>query len=841
MKRSIHSRAIRWLHLSDFHVGKDEYAQRQMFERILKHVESKSAEGSKPDFLFITGDLANKGQRAEYDIFNRDLLIPLQTLLGSDIGERTFVVPGNHDVDRTKNQALDRKEMIEPKGRYFDPTDEGKSLRELLHPRFKAYSEQDLNGTKRQWVLSSEGSFAQVQELNGLSIGIAGINTAWLSKDDNDRAQLTPGKALVEHALQQLKHCHVRLVLGHHPIEWLFPNERRMISALFGQSGIIYLHGHLHEIWAEPQYGGGTSFLSIQSAAAFQAREGEPWLNGLVWGWLDLKRNRIGLQPWTWKAAHQGWVLAADAFPDNHRNNDCWEYPLPGTNRTTVFTQPQKQKAKPGKPKRQPKAMSKEFDAHVADREKLLERARNVDDAQLVSDLLTGGWTLSQLEEAIDGRADRALRIVTSVAEAGGETWRRLLAAFVAMRVAIPSGEIISVALEESILKRPLRWGSQLQLMTLLRFVPAPKRMEVVRNLLEVANSDDFDRKRVSIYGLGFLGRHQSISLILDQNHALQDKYANEKLGPFAVLAFLRCYLELTDESMEWAPLDNFTRTFRATEALHNLTLGFFDYSDELQCLRPGKAVRLFRHFRDNGHEASLSAVLSAISHRPNPLLLDELIELGSRPGTPEVSAGALHAASNIGTAAAEERLRSCMEQALPGAKAAWLLAVGLSQDLSAADQIASAIGDKSLPRDASWLDDVRHNAIWAAGELGRANPQFAESVLRPVCNDAYDPYGRALAWLGLAKARRIASQAECHSAFESASNFFERTILAVASSIAGWPDLLVAGIRGTIENAAPLYRLLAHIERDVRIALQAHAGEGGKALVTLLDLGDFT
>ncbi len=31
----------RWLHLSDFHVGKDKYAQRRIFERIHEHVRER--------------------------------------------------------------------------------------------------------------------------------------------------------------------------------------------------------------------------------------------------------------------------------------------------------------------------------------------------------------------------------------------------------------------------------------------------------------------------------------------------------------------------------------------------------------------------------------------------------------------------------------------------------------------------------------------------------------------------------------------------------------------------------------------------------------------------------
>ena len=33
------SRHIRWLHISDFHTGKDEYGQRRLFKYILTYIE----------------------------------------------------------------------------------------------------------------------------------------------------------------------------------------------------------------------------------------------------------------------------------------------------------------------------------------------------------------------------------------------------------------------------------------------------------------------------------------------------------------------------------------------------------------------------------------------------------------------------------------------------------------------------------------------------------------------------------------------------------------------------------------------------------------------------------
>lgn len=322
---------LRWLHLSDFHVGKDHYAQRRMFERIVRHVSEKVASGFGPSFLFITGDIADKGLSKEYEVFNFEFLDALQKSIGDDIASRTFAVPGNHDVDRRRRQAFDQREMSDPAKRYFDPTEDGRENRELLFPRFETFAQNDCTAPKGLWLTSTLGHFAVINEINDRKIGIAGINTAWLSKDEFDREHMTPGKPLLEQALSYIKGCDLRVVLGHHPLDWMLPNERRMITSLLGKASAVYLHGHLHDTWVDPTYGGGGASLLVQCAAGFQAREGERWRNGLLWAEVDFAENIVRFQPWTWSAAHQDWTLAADAFPESRRNSDWWEYSLPGT------------------------------------------------------------------------------------------------------------------------------------------------------------------------------------------------------------------------------------------------------------------------------------------------------------------------------------------------------------------------------------------------------------------------------------------------------------------------------------------------------------------------------
>lgn len=333
---------VRWLHLSDFHVGKDHYAEEKIFDYIISHVKKRKEEGLIPDLIFLTGDLANTAKDSEYNTFWLDFVDPLQKEIGDGIEERTFAVPGNHDADRTKHSAFSQEDMSGPKGRYFDPNEEGRSLREILFPRFHAFKENDLSPTNCSFETAS-GSFTHIVDIRGKKIGIAGINTAWLSKNDKDERKLTPGKGLLEYALNGLKEAEFRIVLGHHPIEWFIPAQQRPIKSLLGQHYVLYLHGHMHEAWAEPTYGGGSSYLAIQSGAAFHAREGEIWRNGLVWGEVDLDAKEVRLQPWQWSSGQQAWILATEAFHENHRINEWWIYPLPGSKSAQQLAETSKQ------------------------------------------------------------------------------------------------------------------------------------------------------------------------------------------------------------------------------------------------------------------------------------------------------------------------------------------------------------------------------------------------------------------------------------------------------------------------------------------------------------------
>jgi len=324
----MNDKKFKWLHLSDFHIGKDETAERSMFKYILRHVEERIAQEAAPDIILITGDIANKGKSAEYGRFWEEFLHPLHSLIGNGIEERTFLVPGNHDLDRNKNKAFDRRELLKSTERYFDASKEGVESRQMLVDRFKAFIDSDLTGLGAQFQ-QSEGAYHKSLKIENCNISVVGINTAWLCKDSTDEHQLNLGKPLLESALDKTRGDDITLVIGHHPISWMAHDQQRPIKALLAQHHCIYLHGHLHDAWSEPNAGSGDFFLAVQSGAAFQAREGDIWRNGLVWGEASIGEGIVRLQPNHWNSNHQAWKINFDAFPDQDRDGEWWSYPLP--------------------------------------------------------------------------------------------------------------------------------------------------------------------------------------------------------------------------------------------------------------------------------------------------------------------------------------------------------------------------------------------------------------------------------------------------------------------------------------------------------------------------------
>jgi predicted phosphodiesterase len=322
------SNQIRWLHLSDFHFGKSAFEQAFSSKKIIDHLKAMHKEGINPDFVFITGDVANSGKKIEFDDFTNNLLIPLMDLYGAEFIDNVFVVPGNHDLDRNTHDGFSKEKFLKTDSEYFHPTVEGQARRKMLVERFALFCEHvPCNGIKE--FSMSNGAFALSRQVGKHDVGIVGLNTAWLCDGEKDKEMLTPGIAITREALEKIDSTAIKFVLGHHPLEWINPLHVAVIKSVFGANQVIYLHGHMHIENFSNQINGSGEFVSIQSGAAWQAPEGGKWPNGFMWGTISEDLSLISLQPYVWSFENQCWTLDGTRFHENYRKNYWWEFDAP--------------------------------------------------------------------------------------------------------------------------------------------------------------------------------------------------------------------------------------------------------------------------------------------------------------------------------------------------------------------------------------------------------------------------------------------------------------------------------------------------------------------------------
>lgn len=338
---------FKWLHLSDFHVGKDEYGQIKLFRYILEHMSNEKDKGCIPDAVFITGDIANEGLEEQYNIFINEFLLKLLDIY-KDL-DNVYIVPGNHDLNRNKCQIAAKSlyEVLKDSPNFFDTNAKGKDFREEIFARFEGFKNCYSYCFSGKEIFEEKGYFSNSVSKEGKMIGIVGINTAWLSKSDKDKENLTPGKYMLEEALKSVEDCDYKLVLGHHPLSWLQGEQKQQITSLLAKSKGIYLHGHMHKNSGEYALNFNTGVLTLQCGAAFQAREDEKYYNSLQWGEINFDDNTVRITPQKWSVNKQDFVAdSAEWYPDSFKEEgkDSWLFPctfeFPGKS-TQIKVKPQ--------------------------------------------------------------------------------------------------------------------------------------------------------------------------------------------------------------------------------------------------------------------------------------------------------------------------------------------------------------------------------------------------------------------------------------------------------------------------------------------------------------------
>lgn len=247
-------------------------------------------DGTPVDLVVFTGDLGDWGHATDYP---RSFAFLRQTCAALDVPlDRLFVVPGNHDVDRTLQHATweslrrDIAEGPRAHSRWLAGENRGAlrgdDRRDLILERQKAFWAAvaiELGRPELAPRHSPHGrlGYRQTVTLPGLSqpIHLIGLDTAWLAGDDADSGQLR----LTEHQVSLLTTTDtgeplpgLRLALMHHRLPDLADgaDARRLLA---GHVDLL-LHGHQHEPASEVLVGPDHQLLVLATGCLYEGAEG---------------------------------------------------------------------------------------------------------------------------------------------------------------------------------------------------------------------------------------------------------------------------------------------------------------------------------------------------------------------------------------------------------------------------------------------------------------------------------------------------------------------------------------------------------------------------------------
>lgn len=265
MKSNKIRKRFSWLHFSDLHWSHNHEAISQVqWDHLHRDLEVLHEDSGPWDAIFITGDIAFTGSAKEYGSCTQALQSQLLDYLDKlDSHPVILTVPGNHDVDRSgiarKAEARLLRFWSEDAELRRDFWMSHSIYRTLVEESFSNYLKwfRDNNLPKPQDINYGiiPGDFSTSLTSNGLSIGVVGLNSAFL--------ELTVGRFKGRLALNKrqlnavcdndpdswLRQHDFNVLLTHHPPSWLEPESQRMLRADIAVPGRFNLHlcGSHHE------------------------------------------------------------------------------------------------------------------------------------------------------------------------------------------------------------------------------------------------------------------------------------------------------------------------------------------------------------------------------------------------------------------------------------------------------------------------------------------------------------------------------------------------------------------------------------------------------------------
>ncbi|VXB04648.1 metallophosphoesterase [Massilia sp. 9I] len=329
---------ISWLHVSDIHfasaTGWRDNHSRGTLLTYLKEL-FKGSEVQKPDLIFCTGDIAfgelkSDSLSAQYESA-RVFFDELRSVCGEDGSplplDRLFIVPGNHDIDRSKvnkhaqlaysSFAKQSQQFSQDINSQFDSR--STEFRDAVR-RLSAYEEFVKSYLPHQHDVNGRLQYALECRINDITVGVAGFNSAWTcAGDEDDRNLWLAAEWQFNAARNKISGSDIKIGLIHHPSDWLVLCDRDISNTRIPSEYDFWLHGHSHNAWVSP----GNTHVVIAAGAVGAETSAEFGINITT---VNLSRRSCATNLHAKKSGASNWTNAPVA---DHAPTGKWEYQLP--------------------------------------------------------------------------------------------------------------------------------------------------------------------------------------------------------------------------------------------------------------------------------------------------------------------------------------------------------------------------------------------------------------------------------------------------------------------------------------------------------------------------------
>ncbi len=230
---------IKVLHFSDLHIH-ENYDQNKVLERFIQDIQNKNF-----DLVICSGDIVAKGSYS-----NRESVInffeKIKEVLGAAIP--IIICPGNHDINLKSRKPIYNSifniTTVEQANDLFDSINGDQDYSLLAHLNDYSNLVKSITGKD----LENKLFFSEMFSIDNKKIGIATLNSAWLTKGggDQDYGKLFISPRQLERSLDELEGCDLKIVVLHHPLDWLSPMEKTIIQNILTNQVNILFCGHMH-------------------------------------------------------------------------------------------------------------------------------------------------------------------------------------------------------------------------------------------------------------------------------------------------------------------------------------------------------------------------------------------------------------------------------------------------------------------------------------------------------------------------------------------------------------------------------------------------------------------